>query len=110
LLYLLVACCAALPPVAAAQGYPSRQVTLVVPFPPGGGNDFMARIFSEKLGVALGTQVVVDNRPGAGGTIGTEYVGRAARRRNRELTAGSGTNTDLVSRGLSDGPYRHCSV
>lgn len=77
LLYLLVAFCATSPLSSAAQSYPARPITMIVPFPPGGGTDIMARVFSEKIGRALGVQVLVDNRPGAGGTIGTEFAARA---------------------------------
>ncbi|RAI43498.1 Bug family tripartite tricarboxylate transporter substrate binding protein [Rhodoplanes roseus] len=58
--------------------WPTRPVTLIVPFPAGGGNDAMARIVADKLSAALGQQVVVDNRGGGGGNIGTRAVARAA--------------------------------
>src|SRR5687768_9613524 len=65
-------------PVAQAQGdYPSRPVTLVVPLPPGGTNDMMARAIADKLSAALGQQVVVENRAAGGsGTVGTRAVAR----------------------------------
>ena len=63
---------------APAQNYPSRPVTLIVPFPPGGSTSIVARIIADKLAETLGTQVVVDNRAGAGGTIGTRAVARSA--------------------------------
>jgi tripartite-type tricarboxylate transporter receptor subunit TctC len=58
-------------PVAQAQDYPTRTVSLVVPYPPGGGVDAMARVVAEKLGGLLGQQVVVDNRAGGSGLTGT---------------------------------------
>jgi tripartite-type tricarboxylate transporter receptor subunit TctC len=61
-----------------AQDYPTRAITLIVPYPPGGGVDAMARIVGEKLSAALGQQVVVDNRGGGGGNIGTRAVAKAA--------------------------------
>ena len=63
---------------AAAQDFPSRTITMIVPFPPGGGNDTMARIVASKLSAALGQQVVVDNRPGANGVIAMRTAARAA--------------------------------
>jgi tripartite-type tricarboxylate transporter receptor subunit TctC len=63
---------------AAGQGYPNRPVRLIVPYPPGGGNDTLARLFGVKLTEAWGQQVVVDNRPGAGTIIGTQLAARAA--------------------------------
>ena len=62
---------------ARAQDYPARTITLVVPFPPGGGVDVLARIMAEKLSGALKTTVVVDNRAGAGGNLGTRAVAKA---------------------------------
>jgi tripartite-type tricarboxylate transporter receptor subunit TctC len=62
---------------ALAQNYPSRPITLVVPFPAGSTTDLVGRILSEELSKAAGQQVVIDNRGGAGGTVGTEAVARA---------------------------------
>ncbi len=68
----------ALAGAAAAQSYPSRPIRFIVPFPPGGGNDTMARMIGNKLTAALGQQVVVDNRAGAGSVIGAEAAAHAA--------------------------------
>lgn len=61
-----------------AQGWPARTVTIVVPFPPGGGVDVLARIAAERLTVGLKATFVVENRPGGGGTVGTRGVAKAA--------------------------------
>jgi tripartite-type tricarboxylate transporter receptor subunit TctC len=66
-----------MPRMARAQSYPTRTVTLIVPFPAGGGVDTMARVVAEKLSVALKHTVLVDNRAGAGGTIGARAVAKA---------------------------------
>ncbi|MCR0985340.1 Bug family tripartite tricarboxylate transporter substrate binding protein [Roseomonas populi] len=66
------------PPVARAQSWPSRPVTMIMPFSAGGGTDLLARALAQYLGETLGQQVVVDNRSGAGGNIGGAAVARAA--------------------------------
>ncbi len=68
---------ATLASVAAAQGYPTRPVRLIIPFPPGGSNDIVGRMIAAQLGERLGQTMVVDNRGGAGGTIGTELAAKS---------------------------------
>jgi len=63
--------------IASAQTYPSKPIKIIVPFTPGSATDVMARILSERLNAAWGQPVVVDNRPGAGGTIGIRETARA---------------------------------
>lgn len=65
-------------PAVAAQSYPNRPIRFIVPFPPGGGNDIVGRIVAQKLSESLGVAVVVDNRGGAGGTIGTDVTSKAS--------------------------------
>ncbi|MES2564120.1 MAG: tripartite tricarboxylate transporter substrate binding protein, partial [Pseudomonadota bacterium] len=60
-----------------AQKYPEKTVRIVTPFGPGGGTDIFARILAQRLSETLGQQFVVENRPGAGSTLGTEYVAKA---------------------------------
>ncbi|MDX3906840.1 MAG: tripartite tricarboxylate transporter substrate binding protein [Pigmentiphaga sp.] len=73
-----VAVAAALPSAPAlASDYPNKPVRIIVPFPPGGGTDAMARMFADKLGKAMGQPFVIDNRAGATGTIGTNAVAAA---------------------------------
>jgi tripartite-type tricarboxylate transporter receptor subunit TctC len=66
------------PMAAAAQTYPSRQITLIVPFVPGGPADFLGRLVGQKMAEDLGQQIVVDNRPGANTIIGAQAVAKAA--------------------------------
>jgi tripartite-type tricarboxylate transporter receptor subunit TctC len=73
-----LACLSLLAAGAWAQTFPSKQVTLVVPFPPGGGPDVAARVIAEKLAPRLGQAVVVENRPGAGALLGASFVAKAA--------------------------------
>jgi len=76
---LLLAILLALGSAAAqAQGYPARPVKIVVAFSPGGGTDIVARVLGQKLGEIWGQQVIVENRAGASGTIGTEYAAKSA--------------------------------
>jgi len=76
LIAILALVCAA--GIAFAQEYPAKPVRLIVPFPPGGGNDTIARLLGQKLSPVLGQQVLVDNRPGAAGAIGAELAAKAA--------------------------------
>jgi len=77
MMVILMACCTL--PSVFAQGadYPVRPITMIVPFTPGGGTDIMARLVADKLGRGLGQPVVVENKAGAGGTIGTELAARS---------------------------------
>lgn len=61
----------------AAQSYPARPIRLIVPFPPGGSTDLVARVVGQKMGESWGRQVVIDNRPGANGMIGSDIVAKA---------------------------------
>src|SRR3954463_10240026 len=75
-----IVCALLLVPAAApalADDYPNRPITLIVPYPPGGGVDTIARVMSAKLSPALGQQIVIENRPGAGAVIGTRAAAKA---------------------------------
>ena len=61
-----------------AQSYPTKPVRMIIPFAPGGNTDIIGRVFAPKMGELLGQQIIIDNRGGAGGTIGTEAAARAA--------------------------------
>ena len=74
---LLAACLVAVSPFATAQKYPSRTVEVVVPYAPGGGTDIFARAVAEGMREAIGQPVVVENRAGANGVVGAEYVMRS---------------------------------
>jgi tripartite-type tricarboxylate transporter receptor subunit TctC len=79
ILPLLTALVAALSPgLAGAQSYPTKPIRFVLPFPPGGGTDGIARIVGDGLGKRLGQRILVDNRPGAGGNIASALVAKAA--------------------------------
>lgn len=72
-----LAAAAGLPATVLAQAYPSKQIRMIVPFPPGGGVDFAARVVGKQLSERLGQQVVIDNRPGANGIVGLEILKQA---------------------------------
>ncbi len=83
---LCMACSAAL----YAQGYPNRPIHVVIPWPPGQATDLAARIIADKLSRALGQPFVMDNKAGAGGQIGTDFVAKAAPDGYTLLAASSG--------------------
>jgi tripartite-type tricarboxylate transporter receptor subunit TctC len=72
-----LAFCAAAMPAAFAQAYPNKPIRLVVPFPAGGATDLFARTLSQKMGEKLGSTLVIDNKPGAGGAIGSDLAAKA---------------------------------
>jgi len=78
LAFLAASLLAALPLGAAAQAFPSKPIRIVVPFPPGGSTDLLARRIGEKLATSMGQPVVVENKPGAGGVTGADFVAKAA--------------------------------
>ena len=77
-LFFCALAAAAVPAMAAQQQYPSRPVRIVVPLTPGGGVDIIARVIADHYSQVMGHRFIVDNRPGAGGTIGVETVAKAA--------------------------------
>jgi tripartite-type tricarboxylate transporter receptor subunit TctC len=90
--WLLVTCAAVLPSLADAQDYPTRPITLVVGFTAGGSADVIGRVVAAELSKILGEQMVVENRPGAGGIIGAEFVARAAPNGYTIFIGGPGPN------------------
>src|ERR1700752_855439 len=74
---LALAVLLALAAPARAQQYPTQPIHLVIPFGPGGGSDIVGRILAQALQEKLGQPVVVENRPGAGGTLGNDYIAHA---------------------------------
>lgn len=93
----------ALPLLSNAQEYPTKPIKLIVPAAPGGGNDALARVVAQNLSTALGQQVVVENRGGAGGNVGTDAVAKAAPDGYTLLLAFSGPLA--MTPGLAKAPY-----
>ena len=91
-----------------AQTYPTKPIRIIVPFPAGGGADLWARVIGQKLGEAWGQNVIVDNRAGASGMIGTELVGKAAPDGDTLLLGTTGTHATnpVVFRKLSYDPVK----
>lgn len=84
------------PMTSLAQNYPDRPIRLIVPFPPGGGADFIARLLSDAMGPQLGQPVIVENRPGASGNIGMGFGARAP---------ADGYTLTLIAQGATVNPY-----
>jgi len=77
IVWAIAACCGGLVAVAAAQTYPTKPIRVIVPFPPAGAADLLTRTIGQKLGESWGKQLIVDNRPGAGGNLGRELAAKA---------------------------------
>ena len=104
--FLLVpAALALVPAAAAAQAYPAKPIRLIVPFPPGGGTDISARILAKALAEGPGWQLVVENRPGATGRIGTELAANAAPDGYTLLAGTAGPNAILPAAYPKKLPY-----
>ena len=92
------AACLLTAPACAAAEWPNRTIRLIVPFTPGGSNDILARVLANGLGARLGQTIIIENKGGAGGTIGTEYVAKASPDGYTLLFASTSITTNAASR------------
>src|SRR5690242_10662644 len=105
----LVAVAALIAVQAAAEGFPERTVRIVSPYPPGGSVDLMARVLAAKLADVFGSSVIVENRSGAGGNTGAEYVAKSEPDGYTLLFTAPGPlviNQTLYTKGLNFDPDR----
>jgi tripartite-type tricarboxylate transporter receptor subunit TctC len=92
----------------AADNWPSKPITIVVPFAPGGANDLIARLYAKQIGIELKADVIVENRPGAGAVVGTAHVARTQPDGYTYLVGSNGTVTNTLIR--SDQPYKDSDI
>lgn len=101
---LLVACSAAFAAAPALAAWPDKPITFVAPFSAGGANDLVARLIAKAVGTTLNQPVIVENRPGAGGSVGAAHVARSSADGYTYLVGSNGTVTNSLIR--SDQPYK----
>ncbi|HSV83813.1 MAG TPA: tripartite tricarboxylate transporter substrate binding protein [Ramlibacter sp.] len=98
LLQILLLAASLVPAIGNAQTYPSRTVTIVVPFPPGGSNDTLARFLADQLGKQWNQPVIVENRPGGGSAIGAAYVAKSPPDGHRMVLVSSSYTTNAATK------------
>jgi len=103
-IFIAVAIALSLHGLAHGQAYPSKPIRMIVPYPPGGGTDIFARLLAAKLSPALGQQVVIEQRPGAGGVIGADVAAKAAPD-GYTLLIGQASNLAINQHLMSKLPY-----